>query len=456
MRITTIITTLTSVVAWAAPNAAAQDNPAHRVDRIVAIVGDVAIPESRVEERLLIARRQEGFPTDSAAIMNVRLQVLDQIIEDELLLQVADRDTAVNVSEEQIQQAADERMRNIRDQFSTNEDYERELRASGMTSADEHRRFITDQIRVEMTRDALISYLRQSGTLRPIPPTEAEMRAMFDAQNASGGWGERPPTVSFRQIVVRPQADSAAIRAALLRADSALRRVRSGEDFAAVAREMSEDPGSAQNGGELGWQRRGTLDRDFESVAFRLRPGQISGIVPTQFGFHIIQVERADAAEIRVRHILTRPEVTDDNRAAALAKADTVVQALRRGAAFDSLVRVYHDTEEETLLDRVVVEQLPDAYRNAVDGASPGDVIGPVTLPMPTGVKYAAIVFEEAMDAGQFTFDELREQLRQRLADQNGLKRYFDELKNATYIENRLRQENGGRVVSGRDSSGGR
>lgn len=430
----------------AAP-ARGQERPV-RVDRIAAIVGDVAIPESRIEERLFLARRQEGFPTDSAQLRVIRMNILNQLVEDELLMQAAARDTAVHVSEEQIQQSVDQRMKQIRDQFSSVQEYEQELRASGLTSPDEHRRLQTDLLRVEMTREALKSYLRQTGKLRPLPPTEAEMRAFFEAQKASGQLGQRPPTVTFRQIVVRPQPDSSAIRAAFVKADSVLKVLKSGADFATVAAEASDDPGSKNNGGSLGWVRRGMLDRTFERVAFRLRPGVLSPVVPTQFGFHIIRVDRVDAAEILVRHILIQPFVSDENRATALSLADSIARQLRAGASFDSLSRLYHDAEEETLLDRVLLERLPPVYAEPLQTAEPGQVIGPITLPAPTGDKYAVVVYEDHTAEGEFTFDELRDQIYDILSEQNGMRRYIDELKTGTYVEVRLGQPDGERLVS--------
>ena len=411
------------------------------VDGIAAVVGRTAISLSRVEEQLNILRTQIGgtLPTDPAELKELKISILDQLIENELLVQAALADTAVFVTDEQIQAAADERLREARDQFSSQLDYERSLRDAGIGTADEHRRFMVAQMRVQMLREALEQYLTQRQILRPIPPTEREMREYFEVNSKRPGWpGQRPPTVSFRQIVVKPEPDSAALRAAFSRADSALQRLRKGDDFAVVAAAYSMDPSTKDAGGELGWFRRSTMTPAFERAAFGLRPGEISEVVFTQFGFHIIQVQRVDAAEIRARHVLVIPEITDENREAARTDAEIVIDALRNGAPFDSMVRMYHYTEDQTLVDRVARENLPPDYKVVFDQAQPGDIMGPLEVADRTGVKYIVIIFETALGDGEFTFDELRDRIYNQLAQQNGMNRYIEELKSATYIDIRI------------------
>ncbi|HYY41842.1 MAG TPA: peptidylprolyl isomerase, partial [Pyrinomonadaceae bacterium] len=111
-------------------------------------------------------------------------------------------------------------------------------------------------------------------------------------------------------IAKHPELDSKQTRA---KADDVLKRVKSGEDFGALAKEYSTDPGSKDKGGELGWFKRGMMVKPFEEAAFGMQPGQTSDVIETQFGFHIIQTEEKrtskgedgkDQEEVRARHIL--------------------------------------------------------------------------------------------------------------------------------------------------------
>lgn len=403
------------------------------VDHIVAVVGRVAIPASRVEEQLNV-RRQQGqvLPADSAGLARVRQDIVQQLVDDELLVQEAQADTGIHVTDEQVQNAVDEAIRKVRNQFPSDVDFQRELRNSGFGSQEEYRRWIADQQRRDLLQGALMQRLRQKGDLRTIPPTETEMRAYYDRVKEGR---TRPAVVSFRQMVIRPQADSTAVVAAFRLADSLSLALKNGADFETLAKRFSEDPGTRDLGGELGYFRRGQMLPAFEYVAFTLRPGQISGPVQTPFGFHVIQVQRSDPAEVQARHILIVPKVTDANVAAAQVLADSVVRLARQGASFDSLARLHHDASEEAFAQSVVLDSLPPTYRGAFAGAKAGDIVGPLTLERPNGTRFGVVRLEEMRPAGSYTYEEMKDQIRETLEQNSAVQRYVAGLRRRTYVD---------------------
>ena len=410
-----------------------------QVDRIVAVVGRASIVESRIEERLQQLRRQStDLPTDSAGLDEIRRTILDSLIVEELVLQAADQDTSIYIGEEDVQSRADEQLRSVRDEFVSVRDFQSTLRETGFATVDEYRLWLARGIRRQMTQEALFQLRRQTGDIRPIQPTEQELRELFAMAVERQQQNPRPPTVSFRQVVVKARPDLSAMTAAFARADSVLVRARAGEDFAALAAEFSEDPGSAQRGGELEWFRRGTgYAKEFERAAFAMRPGQISNVVPTSFGFHIIQVQRTEPAEVKARHILISPKLTDANWAEARARADSAAQLLKNGVALDSVMKLYHDNEtpEQSYAERVAISDLPQAYQDVIADGEPGDVLGPITVDRTGGEKYAVMLFQEKLAEGEYTFEELRDRLRSTLADQNGIARYVESLRRTSHIE---------------------
>jgi len=419
--------------------AAAQGVVRVPVDGIAAIVGDTPIPISRIDEQLQTFRAQGGVvPEDAAGRAALRLQLLEALIDEELMVQAAERDTMVIVTEEDVQSVVDEAIQAIRSGFNSQEELERDLRAAGFGSLDDYRSYRTEQQRRELLRQSLLQQLRQMGELRPLPPTEQELRAAFE--NTRAQHPQRPATVSFRQIVVATSPDSTALLDAFHRADSLRQRLEDGEDFAAVAQAYSDDIGTKDQGGNLGWVRRGQgLVREFEDAAFRLQPGVFSPPIYTPFGFHIMQVQRAEPASVQVRHILVSPGFTDENRETARSRADSVMEMYRQGVPFDSLAGLYHDRTEERVVEGAPREGLPAPYQGALAGAEPGDVIGPVPLDRGNGrTLYAVVIFQEARPEGPAEFEDLRDQLRQGLAEDNAIVRYIETLRDATYIDIRI------------------
>ncbi|MFQ5550494.1 MAG: peptidylprolyl isomerase, partial [Gemmatimonadales bacterium] len=248
------------------------------VDGIAAVVGANVIPMSRLTEEMNVAfQSMGGIPNDSSQIEAIRTELLDRLIDEELLVQAAIRDTSIHVAEQRLVEAVDETVRRVRESFATETEFFTELRNAGFITEQRYRQYTADRQRRDMLRQELLNKLRQSGEIRELSPTEAEMRAYY--QDALGQLPPRPPSISFRQIVVRPQADSVAHETARQLALSIRQELLADGDFAALARQYSQDPTTKDDGGQLGWFRRGVMHRAFEAVAFRLRPGQISNLV---------------------------------------------------------------------------------------------------------------------------------------------------------------------------------
>ena len=409
------------------------------IDRIVAIVGDRAILLSEVDEAINLARQGQAMPTDSAAVHRLRRQMLDNMVDEEVLYQKARADTAITVTDAEIQGSVDQQYRQIRSQFRTEPEFRNALRQV-FGSPEEYRRWLTEQSRRQAFTQRYIQRVKQEGKLRSGSVSEAEMRTVYDAANQGGQVPQMPPTITFRQIIVSPKPSEVARRAAAMKAESLRLAIDAGADFSETARRFSDDTESGANGGDLGFFRRGMMVRQFEEVAFNLRPGIVSPVVRTEYGYHIILVDRVSPGEVKARHILIAPVLTATEQAVARARADTVAAALRAGASFDSLVRIHGDSSEPRIIPQTNRDSLPGGYRQALASGETNDVMGPspLTPQAPERTRWLIAQIIDAKPAHPATFEDLRDRIRLQLIEQKGLRNLVDDLKRQTYVSIRL------------------
>ena len=409
------------------------------VDQVVAVVGNRPVLASQVDEELF-SRQAQGveLPTAPEQLDAVRREVVSSIVDEELLVQQAVRDTAIQVTDQEVADGVEQQVRKVRGNFTSEVDYRNELKKAGFQTPEEYRRWLTDQQRRAALQNRLIDGLRSSGKLKPVAPTEEEMRKFFDQQK--GNLGSRPATISFRQIVVSPKPSPAAKARARAQADSIVLELRGGADFATAARRFSQDPGSRDQGGSLNWFRRGVMVPEFERVAFALKPGVVSDPVESPFGYHIIQVERTQPAEVQARHILLTPAIDSANVDSARTLAPRLAALLAKGAAFDSLQRIYHDPSGgEREASNVPADKLPEAYAKATAEADSGAVVPVFTL-KGAGDRDQFVVLQVTgrRSQGEIRYEDVKDRIRQQLGQELAIRRYIDQLRKTTYVEMRI------------------
>jgi peptidyl-prolyl cis-trans isomerase SurA len=379
------------------------------VDRVVAVVGNRPVLASQVDEEIF-SRQSQGaqMPNDPEGLKAIRQQIVSSIIDEELLLQQAHRDTAITVTDEEIASGVEEQVRKVRSNFTSEVDYTTELKKAGFQTPEEYRRWLTDQQRRAAFQNRLIEKLRNDGKLKPVAPTEKEMKQFFEEQKDR----------------TKAQADSIVLE------------LRRGADFATAARRFSQDPGSKEQGGSLNWFRRGVMVPEFEKVAFSLKPGVVSDPVESPFGYHIIQVERVQPGEVQARHILLVPELDSARVAQSRLLADSLRNALAAGASFDSLQRLHHDRTAEREAENVPVTKLPENYAKAIGEAAPDSLL-PVFVMPGAGSRDQFVVLQvtDRRPEGEIRYEDVRDRIRQQLGEQLAIRRYLDGLRKSTYVE---------------------
>jgi len=407
------------------------------IDRVVAVVGTQPVLWTDVLTAVN-QRRSQGMqlPTDSAGQAVLARGVLSELVDEEILVQKA-KEMKLEVLDADVSAAADRQIKSVRAQFKSDEEYRTELRNAGLGTAEEYRKSLIEQYRRTQMQQKAFAELRKRA--KPVNVTEEEITAAFEKSRAA--LQKRPATVTFRQIVVAPKASPEAKAKAKARADSLLAEIKKGGDFEQIAKRESMDPGTKQLGGDLGWNRRGSgLVPEFEGMMFALRPGDVSPVIETAFGYHIIRVDRVQAAEVKARHILIAPVIDSADVARARVEADTVAAQWRRGASYDSLVVKHHDaTEEKGVLQPFPRDSLPASYQTALTGAKANDITSPFQLVNPRGApKFAVIQVVTATDAGEYDQAQIRDQIRAQLADERSIRALLDDLRKQTYVSLRM------------------
>ena len=419
-------------------NSAAQQVP---LDRIVAIVGDVLVTQSNLQERV-IQKRQEGvrLPTDSAGFHPFLLSVVNELVDEELILQKA-KELKVEVPDADIASTVDKQMKEVRKKFGSDAEFKSELTKAGYGAPDEYRRFLMDGTKRNETITRTIRKLREDGKMVQANVSDAEVADAYQRNKAT--MPRREPSVSWRQIIVTPKPSPVAKELARVRAESLLVELKTGGDFEKLAKRESADPGSKENGGDLGWNRRGKMVPEFDRWMFSLPPGQLSPVVETAFGYHIIRVDRVNPAEVKARHILIAPKIDSNDVARARLEADSVQVAWLAGAPFDSLAKKHHDFksgEETTLLTPFPRAQLPTAYQQAFASKKAKDiVVFPIAGSANVPSKFVVAQIASVEEGGELTLPEVKERFRSRLAEEGGVKRLMDTLRKGTYVS--LRQD---------------
>ena len=139
------------------------------VDRVVAVVGNRPVLASQVDEEIFSRQSQGGhLPTDSVALAGLRKQVVSSIVDEELLVQQAQRDTTIKITDQEIADGVEQQMKKVRANFSSEVDFKNELKKAGFQTPDEYRRWLTDQQRRAAFQNRLIDNLRRDGKLKPV------------------------------------------------------------------------------------------------------------------------------------------------------------------------------------------------------------------------------------------------------------------------------------------------
>jgi peptidyl-prolyl cis-trans isomerase SurA len=359
------------------------------IDQVVAVVGSKMIKLSDIENQYTQYVLQGYIKNDTS----FKCVLFEELLFQKLLLNQADIDS-ITVTDTQVETDLDRRLNYFATQMGGFDALEKFYNKTTLEIKTEFREIIKDQ---------LLQQQVESKITENVKVTPSEVKAYFNNLLA-----DSIPTIASEvevgQIVKLPVIGESEKTIAKAKLTEIRDRIIKGEDFATLAILYSEDDGTAAKGGELGLTSRGSLDPDFEAAAFKLKEGEVSPIIKSAFGYHIIKLIERRGEMINVRHILIIPKVATEDLLAAKQALDTIYDKLKADSlTFEAAAKKYSDDPSKNNggimvntaagTSKFTTDQLDVSVFYIVDKLKPGEYSQPVPMKTDEGTQAYRILY---------------------------------------------------------------
>ena len=347
------------------------------IDQVVAVVGKSIILESDIQNQYLNARMQGQI---RGAASEARCRIMEDILYQKLMVTQAEVDS-LTVDEIRVEGELDRRLGSFIQQFGSQEKLEQYYGKTLSEIKAELHEVVAEQMLAQEVQQSIVATVTITPSeiksfYRSIPK---DSLPLIKTEYKIAEIVKKPPVNIEEKLRVKEQ---------LL---DLRKRILQGENFSTMAVLYSADPGSAKKGGELGFYGRGQLYHEFEAVAYKLKEGEVSNVVETEAGYHIIQLIERKGDYINVRHILLIPKVSPSDLLKSRMLLDSVAQLVRADSmTFERAVELYSDGEDKNsgglLINQYTgstsfeAEQLDPQVSFVVEKMEVGDVSNPVPM----------------------------------------------------------------------------
>jgi len=356
------------------------------IDKIVAVVDEKIILRSELDSYALsLAMRSKIDPTREADKYNkIRSQTLEQMIIQKVLWVKAKEDS-VEVDEAHVKDALDNQINGMIQQVGSKENLEKHFGSS--------MRRIRSNFKKDIEERLLVETLQKKRVLT-IPVSKREVTAFYKSHQDS--LPPKPASVNISHILVSVKASDAARNRAFEKLEEARKEIEGGMDFGDAAKKFSEGP-TGPLGGDLGMIKKSDLAEEYSKTAAELEVGEISGIVETQFGLHLIKLLGKKEESIHTQHILIQIEKTKEDEKGTIAFLDSLgTEITQKNISFEDAAGKY--SEDQTTKDNagdlgwfnINEIQLP-AWRDAAQALR----VGEISAPLKTEFGYIIVKLDE-------------------------------------------------------------
>ena len=406
--------------------------PQQILDKIVAVVDNEIILKSELDFQVNLFAAQRQLDPNSKTL---REQILNSLIEEKLAYAQAELDSIV-VSEDEVEQRINYQINILTQQLGSIANVEKQY---GMSIER-----IKRELRDDVKKNVMVQRLQEKN-FGNLSVTFPEVKEFFELYKDS--LGTIPEKVTIYHIFQNPKAGERIKSQFREKAQAILDSIKAGADFAEMAKKYSDDPGSAKLGGDLGFVKKGEFYPEFESAAFKLKIGEISNVVESPVGFHIIQMLARRGESINTRHILIKVKADDKSDLNTIDFLSAVRDSIVKGfGSFEDFAKKYSEDKESAPfggeLGTFYINQLDKPLLDAIGKLKEGDIGFPRRLEYAQGVYGYHIVYLKSRIPQhqpdlQLDYDELKK-LATEYKKQKEYRKWIEELKKKIYWEIRL------------------
>ena len=401
------------------------------VDKIMVVVGDEVILVSEFANQVQLAALQAQIkPKNESEVKEFQKQILDQMVSDRMFLLAAKEDTSLTIRDEEIDQMLDEQVSRISQNYATYDEFIKALNDEGLTLRDLKKKYRMD-VENQLLKQRFIQQ-----KLYSIAVSKHEVAEFYALYKDS--IPPQPEAIKLAHVLLTVNPSQAVLDSVQSQMKELRQMILDGADFATIATNNSSK-GAGANGGDLGYLESSDVVPEFARAAFALSVGDISGVIKTQFGYHIIKCEDIKESKFKLRHVLLSVTPSADDSLAVKQLADSLITSARAGDDFAQMAKTYSNDNETRAqggeLGWFASNQMPNEFIDAVSGWTEiNDYRGPV----PSRFGYHILKLLEYQAAKSYTleddFDQIKELARQ---DKTGqiVDKWIEDLKKTTYIK---------------------
>lgn len=401
-------------------------------DRVIAVIGNDIITESDFQYQLQIYARQNQLTELNPFIAQ---QIFQSMLSNKIILAKAQQDSVI-VSEDEVMKELDGRIKGLVAQAGSEE---RLVELYGMSLPK-----IKILLKEDLQKSIMIERMKRKKFQNAMRVSDKEVRDFFNTYKDS--LPEMNDEYELAHIILERKVSDAEKNEAKKIALEILDSIKQGVDFSELARRNSADSLSAIKGGDLGLAKKGTFVKEFEETVFNLDPGEVSDVVETQFGYHIIKLNEKQGDAVRSQHILIRFPKFESSDFETIAFLKDLRSRINSGQiTFDSAAKTYSEDEATKFkggyIGIVPVEQIDSFVVETLKTLSEGETSDPLRVGNDMNYGYEIYKLVKFYPSHKYTISGDYERIKKfavSYKENMEMENWINEIKETIYVDIRM------------------